>query len=182
MAYLKGGNKDILEIVYQLDTKTGETALNQLVQHFLQHRMEIGQETIRVENYTEIQQTLEQLGIASSTDIQNHFMFRITNFRSLLVKLVPMLENRLSKSDLSTWQGEIRLQYELDVQTLIINKGKIKISHRTDTPNIDLQLSQLEILQLIFGELNTSSIWTDYPILPILFPPGQLLHWPTDNF
>ena len=93
-----------------------------------------------------------------------------------------MLENRLSKSDLSTWQGEIRLQYELDVQTLIINNGKIKIRPRTDTPNIDLQLSQLEILQLIFGELNTFSTSTDYPILPILFPPGQLLHWPTDNF
>ena len=182
VAYLKGGSKDILEIGYQPNTKTGETALNQLVQHFLQNRMEIGQETIRVEDYMEIQKTLEQLGIPSSTDIQNHFMFRITNFRSLLVKLVPMLENRLRKSDLSTWQGEIRLQYELDVQTLIISDGKIKIRPRTDTPNIDLQLSQLEILRLIFGELNTSSPSTAYPILSTLFPPDQLLHWPTDNF
>jgi hypothetical protein len=93
-----------------------------------------------------------------------------------------MLENRLRTSNLSNWQGKIRLQYELDAQTLIISNGKIKISPETDTPNIDLQLSQLEVLQLIFGELDTSSVLTEFPILPILFPPDQLLHWPTDNF
>ena len=182
VAYLKGGHKDILEVGCQLNSKKGWLALKKLVQHFLQNRMSAGQETIRAENYTEIQRALDQLDIASSTDVQSHFMFRITNFRSLLIKLVPMLENRLRTSNLSNWQGKIRLQYELDVQTLIISNGKIKISPETDTPNIDLQLSQLEVLQLIFGELDTSSVLTEFPILPILFPPDQLLHWPTDNF
>lgn len=109
-------------------------------------------------------------------------MFRITNFRSLLVKLVPMLENRLRSSDLIGWQGQIRLQYELEAQTLTISDGKIEVDPETDAPTIDLKLSQLQVLQLIFGELDASSVLIKYPILSILFPPDQLLYWPTDNF
>ena len=182
VAYLKGGNKDILEVGCRSNPVNDRLALNQLVRHFLQNRIATGQETIRVEDYTEIQQALDQLGIASSTDEQRYFMFRITNFRSLLVKLVPMLENRLRSSDLIGWQGQIRLQYELEAQTLTISDGKIEVDPETDAPTIDLKLSQLQVLQLIFGELDASSVLIEYPILSILFPPDQLLYWPTDNF
>ena len=182
VAYLKGGNKDILEVGCRSNPVNDRLALNQLVRHFLQNRIATGQETIRVEDYTEIQQALDQLGIASSTDEQRYFMFRITNFRSLLVKLVPMLENRLRSSDLIGWQGQIRLQYELEAQTLTISDGKIEVDPETDAPTIDLKLSQLQVLQLIFGELDASSVLIKYPILSILFPPDQLLYWPTDNF
>lgn len=68
--------------------------------------------------------------------------FRITNFRLPLVKLVPMLENRLCSSTLADWQGQIRLQYELDAQTLTIIDGKIEVSFETDAPTFDMQLSQ----------------------------------------
>ena len=182
VAYLKGGNKDILEVGCRSNPVNDRLALNQLVRHFLQNRIATGQETIRVEDYTEIQQALDQLGIASSTDEQRYFMFRITNFRSLLVKLVPMLENRLRSSNLIGWQGQIQLQYELEAQTLTISDGKIEVDPETDAPTIDLKLSQLQVLQLIFGELDASSVLIEYPILSILFPPDQLLYWPTDNF
>ena len=182
VAYLKGGNKDILEVGCRSNPVNDRLALNQLVRHFLQNRIATGQKTIRVEDYTEIQQALDQLGIASSTDEQRYFMFRITNFRSLLVKLVPMLENRLRPSDLIGWQGQIRLQYELEAQTLTISDGKIEVDPETDAPTIDLKLSQLQVLQLIFGELDASSVLIEYPVLSILFPPDQLLYWPTDNF
>ena len=96
--------------------------------------------------------------------------------------LVPLLEKRLHASDLTDWKGQIRLQHELDAQTLNISGGKITVDAETDAPTIDLKLSQLQVLQLIFGELDASSVLIKYPILSILFPPDQLLYWPTDNF
>ena len=174
--------KNILEVGYQLNAVYDKPAHNQLVRHFLQNRLAAGQETIRVEHYDEIRQVLDQLGIVASTDIQRYFMFRITNFRSLLVKLVPLLEKRLHASDLTDWKGQIRLQHELDAQTLNISGGKITVDAETDAPTIALKLSQLQVLQLIFGELDASSVLIEYPVLSILFPPDQLLYWPTDNF
>ena len=182
VAYLKGGKKDILEVGCRSNAVNDKTALNQLVRHFLQNRLAAGQATIRVEHYDEIRQALDQLGIVASTDIQRYFMFRITNFRSLLVKLVPLLEKRLHASDLTDWKGQIRLQHELDAQTLNISGGKITVDAETDAPTIDLKLSQLQVLQLVFGELDASSVSTHDMILSSLFPPGQMLYWPTDTF
>ena len=92
-----------------------------------------------------------------------------------------MLEHRLRTSELADWKGKIQLQYELDTQTLTVSDRQIRVESNTDSPTINLSLSQLQVLQLIFGELD-NSILADHPILLVLFPPDQLLHWSPDNF
>jgi len=181
VAYLKGGEKEILEIGRRLNPPNGVQVLDQLMVHFLQNRIAANQEQIQVNDCAEIRQLFDRLGLESSIRETTHFMFRITNFRSLLEKICPMLEYRLHVSELADWKGKIRLRYELDTQTLTISDGRIKVGSGTDSPTIDLSLSQLQVLQLIFGELDDSTL-VDNPVLSILFPPDQLLHWSPDNF
>ena len=181
VAYLKGGEKEILEIGRRLNLPNGVRVLAQLMVHFLQNRVAANQEQIQVNDCAEIRQFLDRLGLESSTRETTHFMFRITNFRSLLEKICPMLEHRLRTSELADWKGKIQLQYELDTQTLTVSDRQIRVESNTDSPTINLTLSQLQVLQLIFGELD-DSILADHPILLVFFPPDQLLHWSPDNF
>ncbi len=104
-------------------------------------------------------------------------MFRITNFASILQKATLILEDRLRNSNYSDWQGTIRIRYELDDQMLIIENGIIQVSAPITNPTIDLDLTQIEVLQLIFGDFNT-----DYDLISILFPLDELLLWDPDNF
>ena len=56
-----------------------------------------------------------------------------------------------------------------------------EISLTNNEPTINLELNHLQVLQLIFGESPTP-VLLDNPILPVLFPPNDLLYWPPDNF
>ena len=70
-----------MEVGCRLNAVYDKLAHNQLVRHFLQNRLAAGQETIRVEHYDEIQQSLNQLGIVSSTDTQRYFIFQMHDTR-----------------------------------------------------------------------------------------------------
>ena len=179
LAYLKGGNKHLLEIGARIDLPMATLALDQLVAHFLQNRLDDGQEQVQLNDCKEIHQILERLSLPSSIRQDNHFMFRITNFRSLLTKLIPQMKRRIAASGWSQWRGIIRIAYELDSAILAIADSQIYL---TDSkPTINLEFNQFQVLQLVFGELG-DSILSDYPILSVLFPPDCLLHWSPDNF
>ena len=179
LAYLKGSEKHLLEIGARTDLPMATSALDQLVTHFVHNRLDNGQEQIRVNQCQEVEGILGRLGLHSSICEDDHVMFRITNFSSLLSKLAPQLEKRIAKSNQKGWNGSIRISYESDSTTMTIYNGKIRLTN--NEPTINLELNHLQVLQLIFGESPTP-VLLDNPILPVLFPPNDLLYWPPDNF
>ena len=179
LAYLKGSEKHLLEIGARTDLPMATSALDQLVTHFVHNRLDNGQEQIRVNQCQEVEGILGRLGLHSSICHDDHVMFRITNFSSLLSKLAPQLEKRIAKSNQKGWNGSIRISYESDSTTMTIYNGKIRLTN--NEPTINLELNHLQVLQLIFGESPTP-VLLDNPILPVLFPPNDLLYWPPDNF
>ena len=179
LAYLKGDEKHLLEIGSRIDSPLATSALDQLVTHFVHNRLDNGQEQIRVNQCQEVEGILDRLGLHSYICQDDHFMFRITNFSSLLSKLTPQLEMRIAKSDWKGWNGSIRISYELDSATMTISNGEISLTK--NEPSINLELNHLQVLQLIFGEL-PALVLSDHPILSVLFPPDHLIHWSPDNF
>ena len=179
LAYLKGSEKHLLEIGARTDLPMATSAIDQLVTHFVHNRLDNGQEQIRVNQCQEVEGILGRLGLHSSICKDDHVMFRITNFSSLLSKLTPQLEKRIAKSNWKRWNGSIRISYELDSTTMTIYNGEISLTK--NEPTINLELNHLQVLQLIFGELPTPTL-SDNPILSVLFPPDHLLHWSPDNF
>lgn len=116
-------------------------------------------------------------------------MALITNFESLLTKIKPLLESRLRDSDASAWNGAIRIRYEADERTLIIRDGEISIVRNSTSPEIDLLVSQEQLLKLLFGNISAEQVVfsNDLPIreiglLETLFPPGELFIWWLDRF
>lgn len=116
-------------------------------------------------------------------------MALITNFGSLLTKIKPLLEARLTDSDFSAWTGAIRIRYEADERTLIIRDGEISIVSDSESAEIDLSLSQEQLLKLLFGNISAEQVVfsNDLPIheiglLEALFPAGELFIWWLDRF
>ena len=175
----KGDEKHLLEIGSRIDSPLATSALDQLVTHFVHNRLDNGQEQIRVNQCQEVEGILDRLGLHSYICQDDNFMFRITNFSSLLSKLTPQLEMRIAKSDWKGWNGSIRISYELDSATMTISNGEISLTK--NEPSINLELNHLQVLQLIFGEL-PAIVLSDHPILSVLFPPDHLIHWSPDNF
>ena len=100
-----------------------------------------------------------------------------------------LLEARLRDSDFAAWSGAIRIRYEADERTLIIRAGEISVAQDSASPEIDLRVSQTQLLKLLFGNMSPEQIVfsNDLPIgeiglLDALFPAGELFMWRTDRF
>ena len=135
--------------------------------------------------------TFETLGCTVHRQEGSHPMARIINLASLLSKLTPLLASRLCASDLSGWEGSIRLGYEADERTLQIRRGEIAVLRSSSPPDIDLPLSQEQLLKLLFGNMRAEHIAFsnnlplgngDIALLEALFPRDELFSWPTDGF
>ena len=120
---------------------------------------------------------------------RSNIMVLITNFESLLSKVKPLLEARLRDSDFSAWTGAIRIRYEADERTLIIRAGEISIAQSSESPDIDLLVSQTQLLKLLFGNMNAEQVIfsnglniSEIGLLDALFPAGELFMWRTDRF
>ena len=116
-------------------------------------------------------------------------MFLITNLGSLLTKIKPLLEMRLRDSDFSAWRGAIRVRYEAGEQTLVIEDGAVSVAHESVSPEIDLYVSQTQLLKLLFGNISAKQIVfsnglriNEIGLLDVLFPAGELFMWRTDRF
>ena len=115
-------------------------------------------------------------------------MFLITNLESLLTKVKPLLETRLRDSDFSTWTGAIRVCYEADERTLVIQDGKIGIAQNRASPAINLYVSQTQLLKLLFGNMSAEQLIfsnglkiREVGLLNALFPSGELFIWWLDR-
>ena len=120
---------------------------------------------------------------------RSNIMVLITNFESLLTKIKPLLEARLRDSDFSAWTGTIRIRYEADERTLIIRNGEISITKNSKSPEIDLLVSQAQLLKLLFGNMSAEQVVfsnglaiNEIGLLDALFPAGELFMWRTDRF
>ncbi len=120
---------------------------------------------------------------------RSNIMVLMTNFESLLIKVKPLLEARLRDSDFSAWTGAIRIRYEADEGTLIIRAGEISIAQSSESPDIDLLVSQTQLLKLLFGNMNAEQVIfsnglniSEIGLLDALFPAGELFMWRTDRF
>ena len=116
-------------------------------------------------------------------------MALITNFGALLTKIKPLLEARLKDSDFSVWTGAIRIRYEADERTLIIRDGEISIASDSESPEIDLPLSQEQLLKLLIGNMSAEQVVfsndlqiREIGLLDALFPAGELFIWWLDRF
>ena len=96
---------------------------------------------------------------------------------------------RLRASDFTAWTGAICIRYEADERTLIIRDGEINVAQNSVSPEIDLLVSQEQLLKLLFGNMSAEQIVfsNDLPIreiglLDALFPSGELFMWRTDRF
>jgi hypothetical protein len=101
------------------------------------------------------------------------------------------LEARLKGSDFSGWDGWVRIRYEADERVLRIKDGKVTISQRSESPDIDLSVSQTQLLKLLFGNMTAEQVAfsnglplneNEVGLLDVLFPPGELFLWGTDGF
>ena len=115
-------------------------------------------------------------------------MALITNFESLLTKIKPLLAARLKNSDFSAWKGAIRIRYEADERTLVIQEGEINIARNSASPEIDLRVSQIQLLKLLFGNMSAEQVVfsnglriDEIGLLDALFPAGELFIWWLDR-
>ena len=128
------------------------------------------------------------MGCAVRRRERTNIMALIINFGSLLTKMKPLLEARLRNSDFSGWTGAIRLRYEADERTLIIRDGAISIRRNGAAPEIDLLVSQAQLLKLLFGNMSAEQIVFsnglkihEIGLLDALFPAGELFMWWLDR-
>jgi len=135
--------------------------------------------------------TFETLGCAVHRQEGCSQMVRIINLESLLNKLIPLLASRLCASALSRWKGSLRLRHEADERTLQMGDGEIAIVQSVPSPDIDLPLSQEQLLKLLFGNMRPEHIAFanslpfddgDIALLDTLFPGEELFSWRTDGF
>jgi hypothetical protein len=76
-------------------------------------------------------------------------MIRIASLRRFVTRLRPELENRLRRSYLSAWRGDLFLNNRQEAVTLRIDEGKIQILRGAPSPN-SISGGE-EIAQLMFG-------------------------------
>jgi len=120
-----------------------------------------------------------------------HTMIRVINLESLFTKMLPTFETRLNDSDFSRWDGSILIRCETDNLTLCVGGGKIEVSPDSGAVNIDLAVSQTQLLNLLFGNMSAQQISFSnglgldnraIELLGVLFPRGELFLWETDRF
>lgn len=186
VAYLLAEQWEIGEFGY---LPNAEEAMIALFDHFFRlAKAEVVQE-IGAPAPSQSRKLFEAMGCSVRRRERNNAMFLITNLESLLTKIKPMLETRLRTSDFTAWRGDIRICYEADERTLIIRDGEISVAPNSASPEIDLRVSQTQLLKLLFGNISVEQVVfsNDLPIreiglLDALFPAGELFMWRTDRF
>ena len=186
VAYLLAEQWEICEFGYLPDA---EEAMIALFYHLFRRAKTEGIREIGAPVPSQSRGIFEAMGCAVRRRESNNAMFLITNFESLLTKIKPLLEARLRNSDFSRWAGAIRLRYEADERTLIIRDNAISIRRNGASPEIDLLVSQAQLLKLLFGNMSAEQIVFsnglkihEIGLLDALFPAGELFMWRTDRF
>ena len=166
-----------------------EEAMIALFYHFFRCAKAEGVQQIGAPTPSVSRKIFEAMGCSIRGRESNGTMVLITNFESLLTKIKPLLEARLRDSDLSAWTGAIRIRYEADERTLVIRDGEISIARNSEAPEINLSVSQAQLLKLLFGNMNAEQIIFsnglkihEIDLLDTLFPTGELFMWRTDRF
>ena len=186
VAYLLADQWELGEFGHLPDA---EEAMIALFYHFFQHAKAEGVQQIGAPAPSMSRKIFEAMGCSIRGSESNGIMVLITNFESLLTKIKPLLEARLRDSDFSTWTGAIRIRYEGDERTLSIRGGEISIAKNSKSPEIDLLVSQTQLLKLLFGNMSAEQAVfsngltiNDIGLLDALFPAGELFMWRTDRF
>ena len=157
--------------------------------HFFRCAKVEGVQEINAPTPSESRKVFEMMGCSVRGRERSNIMVLITNFESLLTKIKPLLEARLKASDFATWTGAIRIRYEADERTLVVGDGSINIVRHSESPDIDLLVSQTQLLKLLFGNMNAEQVIfsnglniSEIGLLDVLFPAGELFMWRTDRF
>ena len=186
VAYLLAEQSEIGEFGYLSDA---EDAMTALFTHFFRHAKAEGVQEIGAPVPSQGRKIFEAMGCSVRRRENNNGMFLITNFGSLLTKIKPLLETRLKNSDFSAWRGAVRIRYEADEQTLTIRDGAISVAPNSTSPEIDLRVSQTQLLKLLFGNMSAEQVVfsndlqiPEVGLLDALFPAGELFMWRTDRF
>ncbi len=166
-----------------------EGAMIALFSHFFCCAKTEGVQEISALAPSESRKIFETMGCSVRRRERSNIMVLITNFESLLTKIKPLLEVRLRGSDFSDWRGAVRIRYEADERTLIIRDGEISIVRNSVSPEINLFVSQTQLLKLLFGNISPEEVVfsNDLQIraiglLDALFPAGELFIWWLDRF
>ena len=186
VAYLLVDRWMVGEFAYLPDE---EEAMIALLCHLFHCAKAEGVQEIRALVPSESREIFETTGCSVRRREQSNIMALITDFGSLLTKIKPLLETRLKDSDFSVWTGAIRIRYEADERTLIIRDGEISIASGSESPEIDLPLSQEQLLKLLIGNMSPEQVAfsnglqiREIGLLDTLFPAGELFIWWLDRF
>ncbi len=186
VAYLLADQWELGEFGHLPDA---EEAMIALFDHFFRLAKAEGVQAISAPAPSQSRKLFEAMGCSVRRRESNNIMFLITNFESLLTKIKPLLEMRLRASDVTGWTGAIRIRYEADERTLIIREGDINVAQNSTAPEIDLFVSQTQLLKLLFGNMSAEQIVfsnglpsREIGLLNALFPAGELFMWRTDRF
>ena len=185
IAYLQAERWRLAEFGYLPDA---EQAIIALFSQFFRCANAEGVREIEALAPVESRKIFETMGCSVRRREQTNIMFLITNFESVLTKIKPLLEARLRDSDFSAWSGAIRLCYEGDERTLIIRNGEISIARDSASPEVDLRVSQTQLLKLLFGNMSAEQVVFanalqihEIGLLDALFPAGELFIWWLDR-
>ena len=186
VAYLQVERWEVGEFGYLPDA---EEAMIELFCHFFCCAKAEGVQEINAPVPSASRKMFEKMECSVRVRERSNIMVLITNFELLLTKVKPLLEARLRDSDFSAWTGAIRIRYEADERTLIIRAGEISIAQSSESPDIDLLVSQTQLLKLLFGNMNAEQVIFsnglkihEIGLLDALFPTGELFMWRTDRF
>jgi hypothetical protein len=186
VAYLLTDQWELGEFGYLPDA---EEAMIGLFYHFFRCAKAEGVKEINAPVPSTSRKIFETMECSVRGRERSNIMVLITNFESLLTKIKPLLEARLRDSDFSAWTGTIRIRYEADERTLIIRNGEISITKNSKSPEIDLLVSQAQLLKLLFGNMSAEQVVfsnglaiNEIGLLDALFPAGELFMWRTDRF
>ena len=186
VAYLQAERWEVGEFGYLPDA---EEAMIALFSHFFRCAKAEGVQEINAPVPSTTRKIFEAMGCSVRRRERTNIMVLITNFESLLTKIKPLLKARLRDSNFSAWRGAIRLRYEADERTLIIRAGEISIERNSASPEIDLLVSQTQLLKLLFGNMSAEQVVFsndlqihEIGLLDALFPAGELFMWRTDRF
>ena len=186
VAYLQVERWEVGEFGYLPDA---EEAMIALFCHFFCCAKAEGVQEINAPVPSASRKMFEKMECSVRVRERSNIMVLMTNFESLLTKVKPLLEARLRDSDFSAWTGAIRIRYEADERTLISRAGEISIAQSSESPDIDLLVSQTQLLKLLFGNMNAEQVIfsnglniSEIGLLDALFPAGELFMWRTDRF
>ena len=185
VAYLLVERWQVAEFGYLPDA---EGAMTGLFTHFFRSAKTEGVQEINALAPSESRKIFETMGCSVRRRERSNIMLLIINFESILTKIKPLLEARLRDSDFSAWRGAIRLRYEADERTLIIRDGEISIAQNSTSPEIDLPVSQTQLLKLLFGNMSAEQVVFsndlqihEIGLLDALFPADELFIWWLDR-